>query len=222
MPGYATRIQDVTVHGDAWRLRVLADNQQYADPEGDAERAGISSAQWPLFGQPWPSGQRLAEAMHGHCVDGKRILELGCGIGLASLVLQRRGADVVASDMHPLAESFLAYNAALNGLPAVHFRRIDWTRHCATLGRFDLIIASDVMYERGHADVLAATIARYAHDTAEIVVVDPRRGHAPHFLRALATQGFVAPPSGPAAARAPGLTLSMSRGHTRPRETPAT
>lgn len=211
MTGYSTRIHDVAIHGDAWRLRVLADNQQYADPDGDAERAGISSAQWPLFGQPWPSGQRLAEAMHGHEVDGKRILELGCGIGLASLVLQRRGADVVASDMHPLAESFLAYNAALNGLPAVHFRRVDWTRHLATLGRFDLIIASDVMYERGHASTLADAIAGYAHDAAEIVVIDPRRGHASHFLRALAMHGFAPPPPRAGLPREASLTLSLSR-----------
>lgn len=188
--GYTTRIHDVDVQGDAYRLRVLTDHQQYDDPDGHAERAGISSAQWPLFGQLWASGERLANAMHGHDVQGKRILELGCGIGLASLVLQRRGADVVASDVHPLAESFLAYNAALNGLPALHFRHVDWTRHLETLGRFDLIIASDVMYERGHAIVLADAIAGYARTDAEIVVVDPGRGGAPHLSRALAERGF--------------------------------
>lgn len=215
MPGYSTRLLDVAVHGDPYRLRVLADRQQYADPDGHAERAGISSAQWPLFGQLWDSGERLAQAMHGHDIDGKRILELGCGIGLASLVLQRRGADVVASDIHPLAESFLAYNAALNGLPAVHFRRVDWTRHLATLGRFDLIIASDVMYERGQAVALADAIAGYANDDAEIVVTDPRRGQASHFLRALGERGFrrdapVAMGDPPAPRRM--LTLAFQRG----------
>lgn len=188
--GYTTHIQDVVVRGDAYRLRVLTDRQQYDDPDGHAERAGISSAQWPLFGQLWASGERLAHAMHGHDVQGKRILELGCGIGLASLVLQRRGADVVASDVHPLAESFLAYNAALNGLPALHFRHVDWTHHLETLGRFDLIIASDVMYERGHAVGLADAIAGYARADAEIVVIDPGRGGAPHLSRALAERGF--------------------------------
>lgn len=191
MPGYATRIHAVAVNGDPYRLRVLADRQQYDDPDGHAERAGISSAQWPLFGQLWASGERLAEAMHGHDVEGKRILELGCGIGLASLVLQRRGADIVASDVHPLAESFLAYNSALNDLPSVDFRCVDWTRHLATLGQFDLIIASDVMYERGQALALADAITGYARDDAEIVVVDPGRGHASHLLRALAERGWV-------------------------------
>ncbi|WP_370451242.1 methyltransferase [Lysobacter sp. N42] len=191
IPGYSTRIQEVAVHGDVWKLRVLSDRQQFADPDGHAADAGTSSAQWPLFGQLWASGEQLAHAMHDHDVAGKRILELGCGIGLASLVLQRRGADVVASDVHPLAEPFLAYNAALNGLPALHYRRVDWTRHLPTLGRFDLVIASDVMYEPGQAELLADAIAGYADDEAEAVVVDPGRGPGAHLPRALAAHGFV-------------------------------
>lgn len=190
LTGYSTRILDVDVLGDAWRLRVLGDRQQFSDPDGHAERAGISSAQWPLFGQLWPAGERLAEAMHGHDVGGKRVLELGCGIGLASLVLQRRGADVVASDIHPLAEPFLAYNAALNGLPAVHFRHVDWARHLATLGRFDVIIASDVIYEAEQVERVADAIGGYANDGAEVVVTDPGRGGASRLARALGARGF--------------------------------
>ncbi len=49
-------------------------------------------------------------------IAGKRILEVGCGIGLCSLVLQQRGADITASDYHPVAEKFLRHNTDLNGL----------------------------------------------------------------------------------------------------------
>ncbi len=144
MPGYAVRETDHAVGGHVYRLRVLSDTQQFADPDGHSARIGISSAQWSLFGQVWPAGRLLAQAMNRFDIGGKRILELGCGIGLASLVLQRRGADVVASDAHPLAEGFLAYNAALNGLPAVHYRQLRWDKALPTLGLFDVIIASDV------------------------------------------------------------------------------
>lgn len=180
--------------GEPFRLRVLSDLQQYADPDGDAERAGISSSQWPLFGQLWPSGLRLAEGMQGHDVAGLRVLELGCGIGLASLVLQRRGATVMATDVHPLAETFLAYNAALNGLDAVPFRRLDWGREPPALGRFDLIIAGDVLYERGQAEGLAAAIAAHAADEAEVWLTDAGRGYAGRLERALVALGFVRQP----------------------------
>ena len=118
-------------------------------------------------------------------IAGKRILELGCGIGLASLVLQRRGGDVVASDIHPLAEPFLAYNAALNALPAVHYRHLRWDVALPALGRFDLIIASDVLYESAHATLLAGVVERHASPEAEVVITDPGRGESGRFSRML-------------------------------------
>jgi predicted nicotinamide N-methyase len=190
MVGYSTRNQSVPIGGHVYQLRVLSDKQQFCDPDGHAERLGISSAQWCLFGQLWPAGRLLAQAMHRFDVEGKRVLELGCGIGLASLVLQRRGVDVVASDMHPLAEPFLAYNAALNQLPAVHYRQFRWDVPLPTLGRFDVIIASDVLYEIGHAQLLASVIERQASVVAEVLVTDPGRGHSNRFSRLLAAQGF--------------------------------
>ncbi len=190
LPGFATRHITVHVGGHAYRLRVLSDRQQFADPDGHGERLGISSAQWSLFGQLWPSGRLLAQAMAQADVAGKRVLEIGCGIGLASLVLQRRGANVVASDMHPMAESFLAYNAALNELPAVHYRQLRWDQPLPTLGDFDLLIASDVLYERGHAELLCGVVMRHARPECEVLITDPGRGHSARFTRLLATQGF--------------------------------
>lgn len=190
MQGYSTRMLAMHVGGDAWRLRVLSDTQQFHDPDGHGEALGVSSAQWSLFGQLWPAGRLLAQAMHAFDVTGKRILELGCGIGLASLVLQRRGARVVASDVHPLAEPFLAYNAALNALDAVSYRQLRWDVPLPTLGRFDLIIASDVLYEPAQVRHLEGVIERHAEDRAEVLVTDPGRGNSTRFSRALVAQGF--------------------------------
>lgn len=190
MPGYTTRNVKVTVGGQSCLLRILSDKQQFSNPDGHGERLGISSAQWSLFGQLWPSGHVLAQAMSRFDIQGKRILELGCGIGLASIVLMQRGADVIASDMHPLAEPFLAYNAALNALPAVHYRQLRWDRELPALGTFDLIIASDVLYERAQTDLMADVILRHAKPSAEVVITDPGRGNSARFSRMLEQQGF--------------------------------
>jgi predicted nicotinamide N-methyase len=190
LPGYSTRKLELTIGGHPWRLRVLSDLQQFADPDGHGERLGISSAQWSLFGQVWPAGLLLAHAMHRATFNGERILELGCGIGLASLVLQKHQADVVASDIHPLAESFLAYNAALNALPAVHYRQLRWDVPLPTLGRFDVIIASDVLYQRGSAELVSEVIARHANDDAQVWVTDPGRGQSARFSRMMRAQDY--------------------------------
>lgn len=191
MPGYTTRQLNVCLGGHAYRIRALSDIQQFADPHGAAERAGISSSLWSLFGQVWPSGRVLAEAMSTFDIAGKRILEVGCGLGLSSMVLQRRLADITASDHHPLAQSFLDHNTTLNHLPTIVYRDLPWAEPDATLGRFDLIIGSDILYERGHAALLAAMVLRHAQPSSEVLITDPGRGNSGPFTRALAAQGYV-------------------------------
>lgn len=188
--GYRTRIIDLQLGGHDYRIRALADRQQYADPNGLAALAGISSAQWCLFGQLWPAGRILAGAMVAFDIVGKRILEIGCGLGLSSLVLQRRCADITASDHHPLAKAFLQDNAALNGLPEVVYCDLPWLAEDAALGRFDLIIGSDVLYEHPHVALLAALLQRHAQAGAEIIIADPGRGFGNPLSHALRSQDY--------------------------------
>ncbi len=190
MPGYDTHIRTLKFGGLDFRIRSLVDLQQFADPDHIAQRSGISSAQWSMFGHVWPAGRLLAETMSSWDVAGKRILEIGCGLGLASLVLRLRGADIVASDHHPLAEPFLAYNAALNDLPAVPYRTLQWDVPHATLGRFDLVIGSDVLYERDQAERLAALLERHTNPSSEVLITDPGRGNSALFTRTLQAQGY--------------------------------
>lgn len=190
MPAYLTRLLGLRIGEHDFRLRALQDLQQFHDPDGAADEAGISSALWPLFGQAWPAGRALAQQMADYDIVGKRVLEIGCGLALASLVLQRRGADITASDHHPLAGSFLTGNAKLNGLSEIPYRDLRWERPDATLGLFDLIIGSDVLYERGHAGLLAALIQRHSHPTMEVLIADPGRGNSGAFSRAMSELGF--------------------------------
>ncbi len=190
MPGYDTVILDVPVGTHTFRLKSLLDRQQYADPRGEAAGAGICSSSWPYFGWLWPAAVVLAEAMTEIDISGRRILEIGCGLGLPSLVLKRNGADITASDHHPLVEPFLDFNAALNEMPPVDFVDLRWDEPMHALGRFDVIIGSDVLYERGHAELLARLIERHSKPHAEVWMSCPGRGYLGRFNRALRAQGF--------------------------------
>lgn len=190
MPGYHTRQVVVRLGERDFHIRALSDKQQFADPHGAAERAGISSAQWCLFGQIWPAGRVLAEAMHDFVLRDKRILELGCGLGLASLMLQSRGANITASDHHPLTQVFLNHNADLNHLPHIPYCDLAWGMMQPNLGLFDVIIGSDVLYERDHPNLLANLIERHLKPSGEVLITDPGRGNSAPLTRHLLTQGF--------------------------------
>ncbi|MBL8396757.1 MAG: methyltransferase domain-containing protein [Candidatus Accumulibacter sp.] len=191
MPGYQVKDQQVAVAGAAaLEIRSLLDREQFADPLGEAEAAGISSATWPLFGQVWPSAQKLADLMQTWEIAGKRVLEIGCGLALASLVIQRRQGDVTASDCHPLVEAFLATNANLNGLPTLKYGTGNWGRENPQLSTYDLIIGSDVLYERSHPAQLCGFIALHIAPHGEVLIIDPNRSNRSAFHRAMALLGF--------------------------------
>lgn len=190
MPGYQVKTETLTLGGQPWHIRSLLDSQQYADAGNLSADIGIPEAGWGLFGQVWPSARVLALAMQTHPLQGLRVLELGAGLALASLVMHRRGADVTVSDWHPLAEGFLQANLLLNGLGPLPYCAGDWSTDNPALGQFDLLVGSDLLYERQQPEQLAAFIDRHAAPGAEVLLVDPDRGNRAGFGRATAARGF--------------------------------
>ncbi len=176
---------DIDIH-----LCTLRDKQQFSDPEDAALDLGISSSLWPLFGVIWPSSMVLAHHMDNYDTTNKRILEIGCGMALTSLLLNEQGADITASDYHPEVETFLNRNTDLNNGKTIAFERADWAEVSDTLGRFDIIIGSDILYEDGHIGQLADFINRHAKPICEVVIVDPGRGRKTKLSKALAEFGF--------------------------------
>lgn len=191
MPGYQVKQETHLLGNSHFEIRSLLDRQQYADPHGAALAAGISSASWPLFGMVWPSARMLANAMQTQDLVGKRILEIGCGLALASLVIHRRLGDITASDCHPLTEAFLQENVRLNALPQLKYQTGHWGRDNLDLGQFDLIIASDVLYERDQPETLSRFIDQHSSDPVNIIVLDPDRGNRNGFCRKMVGLGYV-------------------------------
>lgn len=176
---------DIDIH-----VRTLRDSQQFSDDEGIAEKLGISSATWPLFGIVWDSSRVLAHLLSDFNILGKRILEVGCGIGLTSLLLNHRLADITATDYHPEAGKFLLENIRLNKGKDIPFIRTGWEDKESNLGKFDLIIGSDLLYERNHADLLSGFINQHANLACEIIVVDPGRGNHAPFSKKMVSLGY--------------------------------
>ena len=171
-------------------VRTLRDLQQYQDDSNIAEDLGISSANWSLFGVVWPSSLVLGHTLKNFEFQGKRILEVGCGIGLVSLLLNNLLADITATDYHPEAEYFLKQNVTLNKGRDIPFVRTDWNEVNAQLGKFDLIIGSDLLYESVHGTHLSTFIDRHARPHCEIVLVDPGRGHHAKFSKKMVALGY--------------------------------
>lgn len=189
--GYETVVEAVDVSGRTWMIERLKDRSQFHDPDGVAAAMGVHENVWPIFGILWPAAPLLVQALEHFDLEGAKVLELGCGLALVSLALHARGVDVVASDIHPLAEDFLARNCERNALPPLPFKRIDWTQHYPDLPKFDVIIASDVLYEDGMAPDIVQFIDTHSASGIRVFVTDPgRSGRRNRFTRMMLDKGF--------------------------------
>ncbi len=151
-------------------LRVLQPAESAELPDADGIEWAPIAPYWSVL---WRSGVALAAELDGADLDGLRIAELGCGLGVPSLTAARRGADVLATDADPEAIELLERNAGLNDL-AVATAVVDWSEPVELFAAapFDLVVAADVLYERGSAELLADLLPRLA---PEAWVADPGR-----------------------------------------------
>jgi predicted nicotinamide N-methyase len=111
----------------------------------------------PYWAELWPASIALAAALPE--VGGLRVVELGCGLGVPSLVAAARGAEVTATDWATDAVDLLRENAARNGLELRAEVR-DWREPWA--GRFDLALAADVLYEQRNVEPLLERLRELA------------------------------------------------------------
>ena len=176
---------DIDIH-----LCTLRNKQEFHDPAGIAEKLGICSASWPIFGVIWPSSLVLAHFISDYNTQSKRILEVGCGMALSSLLLNKQHADITATDYHPEANNFLKRNALLNQDSAIAFEQVNWADPGDKLGLFDLIIGSDLLYEDNHIELLANFIEAHANPTCEVIIVDPGRGRKNKLSTRMKAFGF--------------------------------
>lgn len=148
----------------------------------------------PYFGVIWPAGRTLTQWIHDKGINflgGKRILEIGCGLAVPSLLAAKMGAGVTVSDLHTEVPKFLAKNLELNRLSGIDFKAIDWRHHDIVRGAFDIIIGSDLVYEKDNPATLATFLDAVADMNTTVVITDPGRFYLRDFQDVMASRGFV-------------------------------
>ena len=143
----------------------------------------------PYWADIWPSSTALATVVAALDGRGRRALELGCGVGLVTIGALRAGYDVLATDYYEDALLFARRNAwrSTGGEPAT--RVVDWRAFPSGLGRFDLVLASDVLYERPHATLIADAILAALAPNGVALVADPGRTALLTFVTACEQRG---------------------------------
>ena len=144
----------------------------------------------PYWADVWPSSTVLAGVVSALAGSGRTALELGCGLGLVASAAARAGFAVTATDYYEDALRFARVNAWHNTRRAIATRHLDWRRFPDDLGRFDLVLASDVLYERTYADLIAGGLDATIAPGGRGLIADPGRVAAPAFVEACTARGL--------------------------------
>ena len=144
----------------------------------------------PYWADLWPSAQILAAEVRTMRLAGQRVLELGCGMGLVAVAATLAGGDVTATDYYEDAILFARLNVANATGETIATRMVDWSKMPADLGRFDVVLASDVLYEPRYAAMVAGALAATLVRGGEAIVADPGRIALPNFREECAALGL--------------------------------
>lgn len=174
-------------------LDVLLDSAAAEDPQAvDAI---------PYYAILWPAAHGLTRYLWDHRAGlaEQRVIELGCGLGLPSILAARLGAHVRSTDYHPDTRTWLQNNAALNNV-TLAYQKLDWNLFLAPPSSdppqnppppsFDLVIGSDLLYERCHLPALVCAIDALCAPGGHAVIADPGRDNLPLFVASMEKNGW--------------------------------
>ena len=125
----------------------------------------------------WPASWLLIDYLRRtHAVSGRRVLDLGCGWGVAGIYCALQNASVTCVDMDPEVHPYMNFMAALNKVE-LDFLNLEVKQiNKRLLGRIDVLIAADICYCDSLIDPLKKLIRRAkAASVSQILISDPGR-----------------------------------------------
>lgn len=176
--------REISVGDRTWRIAAAEDDDALLKAAGDREP-------FPFGLLLWESAIVLSRELETDAdgIRGRRVLELGCGVGLAGIVAAGLGATVTATDHDPLALELATRNAIANGVGGIRYRRDDWAAWTDDES-YQLVMGADVVYDRAaHAAVLAI-LARNLAPGGTAIFADPGRHEQAAFIAAAGVAGF--------------------------------
>jgi len=182
---FRTSVEDATVDEHTFSILKPANSDDLI-----REEDFVKDERLPYWADVWPSSIILAGKLLELEGRGKTALELGCGVGLSTLAATSAGYDVLATDYYEDALDVTRANVFRNLGTIARTRLVDWRHLPLDLGAFDLIFASDVLYENEYAKLLPILLRGLLSAEGIALIADPGRVAAPVFVEACPVHGL--------------------------------
>lgn len=152
--------------------------QNFAENDGNADV--------PFWARVWPSALGMCQFLEANTafILGKRVVELGAGLGLPSLLSAHFAKEVLCTDCSTEAMELVCQSVALNKLRNVKCACFNWHSQEA-LPAFDVLLLSDINYNPADFEVLIQRLETYLQLGVQIMISTPQRIMAKPFVEKL-------------------------------------
>jgi ETFB lysine methyltransferase len=183
---FRTSVEEATVDEHTFSILKPANSDDLI-----REEDFVKDERLPYWADVWPSSIILAGKLLELEGRGKTALELGCGVGLSTLAATSAGFDVLSTDYYEDALDVTRANVFRNLGTIARTRLVDWRHLPVDLGTFDLVFASDVLYENEYAQLLPVLLRGLLAPDGVALIGDPGRVATPVFVEACGTHGLL-------------------------------
>lgn len=184
---YRTETVDLKIASDTLRILQMADFEDYVGEL--AQRDYLTLEDLPLWAKVWEASFVLASYWARQPVmPGRRILEIGTGIGVLGVYLASKGHRVTLSDINEDALMFARANILLNGCERnADVKRIDWNDTFLE-EPYHVIVGSEVIYDRSTYPALVRFLDQALVPGGTIFLAKNTHLQAPGFFAELVTR----------------------------------
>src|SRR6185312_13564339 len=177
------------------------DNLQLSQPSDfDAlleAASGDPEQNLPYWAEIWPSGIALADEIlaQPELVRGKRVLEIGSGLGVTASAAMMVGTDLTIADYSPESLLLCRYNALFNSGREPASLQINWRDPSAALRElavsgFPVVLAADVLYESRDIEPLLDLVDWLVAPDGLFWLAEPGRNVAERFIEHALERGW--------------------------------
>ncbi len=148
------------------------------------------STPFPFWAKIWPAAIAMSNFLKSepHWVEGKRVVEIGAGIGLPSFMIANQALEIIISDHAPEAVTLIEKNIQHLALQNTKAMCLDWNDFPDNIYG-DTILLSDINYAPAQFEALIQLIKKFLAEGANIIIATPQRITATPFAKAI--QPFV-------------------------------
>ncbi|GAB4380562.1 MAG: methyltransferase domain-containing protein [Calditrichia bacterium] len=190
---FQLRQKAVQVGETVYQLFTVKDIDELLDRliEQPPDHPEVKDERLPYWAEIWPSSIALARFLsQKNLIESEaRIIEIGCGIGLVGMAVANTSSHILLTDYQPDALLFAELNWLMNLGRSPTLQLLDW-RNPAMEERFDVVLASDVIYEKRFFHPLIHTFESLLLPEGHVYLSEPNRPVAHNFFDLLHPAGF--------------------------------